>query len=77
MDYPHSQFRYKTKGLFVDYSAVNPRISSLGAYLLFAFLHGGLYEEKDYAKVTQYIFMVVGYIPVMFSLPINYYKYKQ
>ena len=51
---------------------VNPRISSLGAYLLFGFLRGGLFKGGVIRGGLK-TFLVVGHIPVGTFLLVNYF----
>ena len=44
-----------------------------GAYLVFGFLHGGLFEGRTYLRGTYKVLLVVGHIPVEVVLLVNYF----
>ena len=55
---------------------VNSRISPLGPYSLFGFLHGGLFKGGSGwgGLLIQSIFLVVGHIPIEIFLLFNYFS---
>ena len=67
----------------LSFSRVNPRISPLGAYLFFEFLHwglfkggfiqGGVYSKGGLFKGDLKSLLVVGHIPVEIFLLITYF----
>ena len=51
----------------IQASTVSPRVNSLGAYLFFGCLHGGLFEGGEALKVS----LVAGDIPVEIFLLVS------